>query len=155
MESTTTFDRCVYCFSAKNTGEECPRCGYSVELCEQPGWWLPPGTVLKGRYLVGKNRDSNPHWIRYLGWDLERSRTVDITEYFPAGLVTRDITSSNDVVTVPGCKDRVEKGQQTFLEKAKLFYDCVHGVEKDTVMDFFLRNNTCYYALHRQERETK
>ena len=152
MAQTTTFDRCVFCFAPKEENGGCPRCGYASGLCDLPGWWLAPGSILRGRYVVGRNLRSSQEHIAYLGWDLEREQTVEITEYFPEGLVTRDITHCEDVVTVPGKEDRVEEGRQAFFEKAKLFYNCVSRVEEELMMDFFLRNNTCYYVIKRQMR---
>lgn len=152
MGNENTFDRCVYCFAPKGEDGVCYKCGYESGLCDLPGWWLSPGTVLKGRFLVGKNLSSDSNQIRYLGWDLDQEKTVEIMEYFPRQLVTRDITYSSEVVTVPGCEDKVEKGRQEFFEKAKLFYNCVTRVE-EIMMDFFIRNNTCYYVLKRQPRE--
>lgn len=146
-----TFARCIYCFAPKEEPGECPRCGYDNGLCDLPGWWLSPGTVLKGRYITGRNRSHTDTQITYLAWDLVQERTVELTEYFPEGSVTRDITYCEEVVTVPGHEDTVEKGRQAFFEKAKLFYNCASRVEKDLEMDFFLRNNTCYYALSRKE----
>ena len=126
------------------------KCGYDHGLCDLPGWWLPPGSMLKGRYMVGKSLSSNDHQITYLGWDLETEKTVDIAEYFPRALVTRDITNSEEVVTVPGREAQVDAGRQAFFERAKLFYQCAGRVE-ELMMDFFLRNNTCYYILRREK----
>ena len=152
MAQTNSFDRCVSCFTPKDAGG-CPKCGYESGLCDQPGWWLAPGSVLKGRYIVGRNLSSNGNQIKYLGWDLEWEQTVEITEYFPEGLVTRDITHCEDVVTVPGKEEQVEAGRQAFFEKAKLFYHCVSRVEETLMMDFFIRNNTCYHVIKRQNRD--
>ena len=145
-----TFERCIYCFAPKEESGECLHCGYENGLCDLPGWWLPPGTVLKGRYITGKNRAASDTEITYLAWDLQQECTLEVTEYFPEGHVTRDITYSDEVVVIPGHEDAVEQGRQAFFEKARLFYNCVARVEQDMTMDFFLRNNTCYYALKRR-----
>lgn len=153
MGNNNTFERCIYCFAPKTEQDECPHCGYENGLCDMPGWWLTPGTVLKGRYVTGRNLNSTDTEITYLAWDLAQEKTVEIVEYFPEGSVTRDITHADEVVTIPGCEAAVETGRQAFFEKAKLFYNCVSRVEKDMTMDFFLRNNTCYYALKRRKRK--
>lgn len=152
MGNNMTFQRCIYCFAPKTEQGSCPHCGYDNGLCDLPGWWLSPGTVLKGRYVTGRNLNNTDTEITYLSWDLQLEKTVEIVEYFPEGSVTRDITHSDEVVTVPGHEAVVEAGRQAFFEKAKLYYNCVSRVEKDLQMDFFLRNNTCYYALRRKPR---
>jgi len=151
MGNTNTFGRCIYCFAPKTGNGPCSSCGYDHGLCDFPGYWLAPGTVLKGRFLVGRNISSNQNQITYLGWDLLRENTVEIVEYFPQSMVTRDITNSDQVVTIPGNEDAIEEGRQTFFEKAKLFFNCVSRVEENLLMDFFLRNDTCYYILKREK----
>ena len=143
------FDRCIYCFAPLGESGECVRCGYENGLCDIPVRWLSPGTVLKGRYIVGRTLSSSETEITYLAWDLVRETTVALTEFFPLGNVTRDITHSEDVVTVPGCEEAVEAGRQAFFEKAKGHNGCSGREEQAAAEDFFLRNNTCYYVLRR------
>lgn len=151
MGNSIVFDRCTYCFAPKSNPGVCPHCGYDNGLCDPPGWWLSPGTVLKGRYVAGRHLNSTSDEITYLGWDLREKVIVEVVEYFPEGLVTRDITNSEDVQTIPGNEEAVEKGRQAFFEKAKLFYTCVIRVEEELMMDFFVRNNTCYYVRKRKD----
>jgi len=35
--------------------------------------------------------------------------------------------------------------------RVKLFFNCVSRVEENLLMDFFLRNDTCYYILKREK----
>ena len=44
---------CYGCFAEKEPGIPCPRCGFN-ENDEQTYLALPLGTILNGRYLVGK-----------------------------------------------------------------------------------------------------
>lgn len=145
MEKPDEFERCIYCFAKKDTAGICPECGYDNGLCNPPGWWLSPGTVLKGRYVVGRHLNSTPTELTYLGWDLRLETKIEVVEYFPETFVTRDITNSDALSCVPGNEKKFEDGKQAFFEKAKLFYNCVSRVTELT-MDFFVRNNTCYYV---------
>lgn len=110
-----------------------------------------PGTILKGRYVIGKALEETEEKLVYLGWDLKKDCRVEITEYFPKKYVTRDITSSEKVSCIPGFEMQLEDGKQAFFEKAKTFFQCVVRVE-DLKMDFFLRNNTCYYVREKSVR---
>ncbi len=145
MGTSRNFDRCIYCFSPLDGRSRCPECGYENGLCDPPIWWLAPGTVLKGRYITGRHLSDTAVEITYLGWDLAQDIRVEIVEYYPEDWVTRDITHSANVACIPGCEEQVNAGRQAFFEKARLFYNCVSRVESLT-MDFFLRNNTCYYV---------
>lgn len=128
------------------------KCGYEPGACDLPARWLPPGSVLKGRFVTGKVLRHNPNQIVYYGWDLEGEQTVDIVEYFPTELVTRDITFSEDVVVIPGREAQVEAGRQDFSQRARFFYQCISQGEKENpLLDFFFRNNTCYYVMKRAD----
>lgn len=152
MAGRNAFERCIYCFSPKMVPGPCPVCGYDNGLCSPPGWWLMPGTLLKGNYVVGQHLNSTSTELSYLGWDLENECLVEIVEYYPENLVTRDITNTAAVSCKPGCEEELEIGKQTFFEKAKMFYNCVIRVE-DLFMDFFVRNETCYYVRRRKPKD--
>lgn len=146
MKKIREFERCIYCFEEKENNENvCPVCGYENGFCSLPGWWLGAGTILKGRYVVGRDLSETEEELTYLGWDLLTERKVNITEYFPKKYVKRDITVSEKVNCIPGQEENMEDGKQKFFEKAKLFYKCVSRV-KNLEMDFFVRNETCYYV---------
>lgn len=145
MASSMSFARCVNCFAPKQEPGSCTHCGYESGLCAPPCRWLMPGTILKGRYVVGRQRSSNEEQIQYLAWDLQREQTVELVEYFPRELATRDITLSEAVVCIPGKEALLEMGKQQFFERAKIYFQCVSSLQ-DLVMDFFVRNNTCYYV---------
>lgn len=144
------FNRCIYCFAEKdNHKSPCPVCGYENGNCSPPSWWLTPGSLLKGVYMVGKMIAEKEDELIYLGWDLRRNMKIEIVEYFPRKYITRDITVSDQISCIPGHEDEFEQGKQHFFEKAKLFYKCVTRVKKID-MDFFVRNETCYYVRNKE-----
>ena len=67
----------------------CPSCKYNNSLRHNPIDALPEGTVLHGKYLVGKYLRKNLEQINYLGYDLISKSAVEIREYFPTGLTSR------------------------------------------------------------------
>jgi len=144
----TTFDRCVYCFEPHADPGPCPICGYESGLVDQPAWVLSPGTILRGRYVLGQCREQRNTELVYLAWDLNTRRRLEIVEYFPRDLATRDCTAAPTVVCLPGQEEAIESGKQRFFEKAKLYYQCISRVEP-LEMDFFVRNETCYYLRER------
>ena len=153
MKEIQEFGRCIYCFAEKSTEEQvniesCPKCGYSNGICDMPVWWLTPGTILKGNYMVGKPLEEKEDELTYLGWNIKGGFEVEITEYYPKAIVRRDITVSEQVNCIPDREDNFEKGKEGFFQKAKLFYKCVSRV-KPLEMNFFVRNNTCYYVRKR------
>ena len=80
---------CYGCFREKpDDAPACPHCGFSGEA-EQPFLALPMGTVLRGRYLVGRVLGVGGFGITYLGYDLVLEIRVAVKEYMPSGLATR------------------------------------------------------------------
>lgn len=112
-----TFNRCIYCFAPKDGPGPCPACGYEDGLCDPPGWWLMPGTILKGRYMVGRHLTGTPEELCYLGWDLGTDAIVEIVEYYPEAMLTRDITHCEKVSCLPGSEDAFEAGKQAFSRR--------------------------------------
>lgn len=152
MKKIQEFERCIHCFAEKEENRDnCPVCGYENGICDMPVWWLSPGTILKGVYMVGKPLEEKEDELIYLGWDMRAECRVEITEYYPRTLVKRDITVSEQINCIPGQEEAFEKGKQEFFEKAKLFYQCVSRV-KSLEMDFFVRNETCYYVRNKLKK---
>ena len=153
--------RCIYCFAPLNEGHQeekedqkskhstCPVCGYEDGLCMPNIRWLLPGTILKGSYMTGKLLEDREKELIYLGWDLEKERKVEIHEYFPESWLERDITASDRVICKPGLEEHFNNGKQEFFEKAKIYYQCMSRLRK-VFMDFFVRNDTCYYVRERK-----
>lgn len=145
MGNTEIFARCIYCFAPKEESGPCPVCGYDNGLCCPPAWWLMPGTLLKGRYVVGRHLRSDLTELTYLGWDLQEEQMMEITEFYPEGCVTRDITHCETVSCIPGRRSILEQRQANFVDKAKRIYRSAGQAER-WHMDLFARNETCYYV---------
>lgn len=155
MGKIEEFNRCIYCFAEREVNRgSCPVCGYENGICNLPLWWLSPGSILKGFYMVGKAITEKEDELIYLGWDMRRNCLIEIAEYFPKENVTRDITVSDRVCCIPGHEIAFEKGKQKFFEKARLYYKCVTRLQ-EIDMDFFVRNETCYYVREREQRKGK
>ena len=109
---------CYGCFSEKEPGTVCPVCGFD-ETKQQPYLALPLGTIVNGRYLIGKVLGIGGFGITYLGFDLTLEIKVAIKEYMPSALVTRHSDHYSVVLT-----GRVEKeyqyGMERFLDEAKI-----------------------------------
>lgn len=134
-----SFHRCPHCFAPLTETGTCTACGEQEAAPNR----LRPGTILKGRYMAGDALSQSPEDIRYRGWDLAKNTQVEIAEFFPQSLVTRD--NSQCVVCPCEHKAEFEAGKQAFFERAKQFYDCLKASSRET-MDFFVRNDTCYYV---------
>jgi len=91
-----TQKRCPGCMQPVSGASFCPHCGYPLQK-ENEAHQLPAGTLLQGRYMVGKVLGQGGFGITYLGLDCQSETTVAIKEYYPSSQVTRDTVRGNRV----------------------------------------------------------
>ena len=109
---------------------------------------LRKGTRLIGRYTIEKVLGQGGFGITYLGMDELHEKPVAIKEFFPQGIVTRNIEYQDTVtVTFVGEKDNYEKGKERFLKEARTMakFSKDEGIVK--ALDFFEINNTAYIVM--------
>ena len=66
----------------------CPHCGYDQNSTATHSNHLKPGTMVAGRYLIGKALGSGGFGITYIAWDSLIGKAVAIKEYLPGVLPT-------------------------------------------------------------------
>lgn len=109
---------------------------------------LRKGTRLIGRYTIEKVLGQGGFGITYLGIDELHEKKVAIKEFFPQGIVTRNIEYEGAVtVTFVGEKDNYNKGKEKFLKEARIMarFSKDEGIVK--AQDFFEINNTAYIVM--------
>jgi len=140
---------CNYCMEPiENTAEKCLVCGKDV-LNTVPAHHLLPGTVLNGKFYVGKALGEGGFGITYIGRDIKLDMKVAIKEFYPNGYVNRSNTISpqvNDSVT-DGRRDFFEKGRERFLKEAQILAKFSGEPGVVDVRDFFEENNTAYIIM--------
>ena len=116
---------------------------------------LRKGTRLIGRYIIEGVLGQGGFGITYLGTDELHEKKVAIKEFFPQGIVTRNIEYQDTVtVTFVGEKDNYEKGKERFLKEARTMakFSKDEGIVK--ALDFFEINNTAYIVMEYLEGVT-
>ena len=89
---------CPFCMKPLAVSDTvCPSCGEDLSGYQALSHHLPSGTILQGRYLVGRFLGEGGFGITYIGRDLTLQRRVAIKEYFPVASALRDTTVSLDV----------------------------------------------------------
>ena len=96
---------CFHCFRVKGEYEVCPWCGHTQDEEEYQACQLRPGTMLKGRYIIGTALGIGGFGITYKAYDRMLSIVVAIKEFFPAGLVNRG-AGETEVGIFPGKRYR-------------------------------------------------
>ncbi len=139
---------CPYCMSKVQPGEVCKSCSLKQGSYTPSPHHIPPGTVLMGRYLIGRVLGEGGFGITYIGCDLRLEAKVAIKEYFPVDQVSRYADSTLTVITRAGrSQDSYSQGIRRFLKEAR----SLARMEKQTAVvaakDFFEANNTAYIVM--------
>lgn len=79
---------CMGCMQEIGNKKVCPACGFdNTEQQQAP--FLPYGTVLSNRYIIGAGIDTNGESTRYLSFDKQTGDIVIVCEFLPIGLFSR------------------------------------------------------------------
>ena len=116
---------------------------------------LRKGTRLIGRYTIEGVLGQGGFGITYFGMDELHKKKVAIKEFFPQGIVTRNIEYEDTVtVTLVGEKENYDKGKERFLKEAQTMamFSKDKGIVK--ALDFFEINNTAYIVMEYLEGVT-
>ena len=137
--------RCPGCFENTSDNQRtCPYCGYSEEFYVNYTSYLKPGTILSGRYTLGKVVTSDRSSVTYLAWDNAANIKVSIVEYLPKGYAKRASNSSDLIPININNTNTFDKGYSEFVAEAKrLFSD--NSVVK--LYDCISENNTAYMIM--------
>ena len=132
------------------TSNPCPHCGYFHGRQAAQGYVLQPGTILHGKYLIGKVLGQGGFGITYLGWDLALNKKVAVKEFFPASHVSRDTNVSMALqwYTTEAAQSVRNVGQEMFLKEARKMNHTAAIPQVVHVLDLFQDNNTAYIIMN-------
>ena len=147
-----------FCFGCMEelAAAPCPRCGYDSRQQANAGYALQAGTILHGKYLLGRVLGQGGFGITYIGWDLALSRKVAIKEYFPAACVSRDTEASLALQwhETDAASQARHAGREMFLKEARKMTQVVSVDQVVHVKDIFEDNNTAYIVMEYVSGET-
>ena len=111
--------RCLGCMETyPEEYEICPMCGYVENAEVENALHLYPGTVLNGKYIVGKVLGCGGFGVTYLAWDTVLQTKVAIKEYIPSEFSTRSAGQTR-VTVFSGEKNSKQflNGKEKFIEE--------------------------------------
>ncbi|TCL59235.1 parallel beta-helix repeat protein [Hydrogenispora ethanolica] len=138
---------CLGCMTENSGTDVCPHCGWKKTAVPESALFLRPGTVLKGRYLIGRVLGYGGFGITYLAYDLDLHMKLAIKEYLPHHLVTRTLESATVSVYSGAARDCFAAGLQKFITEARMLakfnaHPCIVSV-----YGFFKQNGTAYMVM--------
>lgn len=141
----TELKLCMGCMNRKEYSGPCEICGYMDNTAYLPQY-LAPKTLLAGRYLVGRLLSHNGEGADYIAYDIEQERPVEIREYMPGTICTRE-KNRREVIVRDGCLPLYKSYLSEF---ADLYKTLMNSDETDCIRKIygiFAENNTGYVVM--------
>lgn len=138
---------CMGCMGHKEYSGPCEICGYDGSTENDPKY-LPQGTVLMERYIVGRVIANNGEGAVYVGYDMGNGKTVEIKEYMPDLLCSR----KKGEKTIAVNSDSLPLYKSYLSEFADLYKTLMNNNETESVQKIygiFSENNTGYVIMER------
>lgn len=146
---------CLGCMEELPEGEQvCPHCGYKVGTPVKEPYYLAPGSLLHGRYLIGRTLGSGGFGITYIGMDLTLRQKVAIKEYLPSDFATRMPGALTVSVFSGESAGQFSAGLEKFLDEARRLAALTNIPGVVRVMECFSENNTAYIVMELLEGRT-
>lgn len=144
---------CENCFS-EITSEPCPVCGCSPQDHISDPTVLSSGSVLQGRYAVGRVIGKGGFGVTYLAYDIKHDEKIAVKEYYPYGIALRNPESTIVSVSTEEAADIFKSGAEKFYDEARLVAAFNGNPSIVSVYDFFYENDTVYYTMEYLEGQT-
>lgn len=151
---------CMGCMeSIEDRVTTCPYCGYDETTLRQESYYLAPGTIVGGKYIVGRVLGYGGYTITYLGMDAELNRKIIVKEYLPSDFSTRSEGEKEVTIYSGDALEQFEQGLTTFLNEANRIqhlenipgitkvYDCVAENDTGYVISEYLKGHTLKEVL--------
>lgn len=133
---------CMGCMNPLPEGrKECGICGYPADG-ENPPLYLPVGTVLSERYLVGRVLSAGGDLACYIGYDQVSKAPILIREFLPDTLCTRG--EDGELAVLGGCEHTYADYLEKFLGHARALARMRDLPAIIPLYDIFDQNHTAY-----------
>jgi len=140
---------CINCMAECDAGARfCTKCGFDRAGYQPESHHLLPGTMLHGRYRIGRVLGEGGFGITYVGWDTLLNLKVAVKEFYMTGYVSRMNTYSPSVQVSAGTYGGAfQKNRDRFLDEARVLAKFAEEEGIVGIRDFFEENNTAYIVM--------
>ncbi len=147
---------CFYCMASLTWPDAfCGVCGHQNASVDNLPLQLPCGSVLAGKFMIGRALGQGGFGITYIGVALHLDIKVAIKEYYPDGFVLRDTMNKTQVWPMTGEKGAFFiDGRSKFLQEAQTMARFASDPNIVCVRDYFQENGTAYIVMDYVEGKT-
>ncbi len=141
-------NRCMGCMQPlADLQAACPQCGYMANTPVKEAYHLLPGTILQGRYIIGRVLGYGGFGVTYIGFDAQLERKVAIKEFLPATFATRLPGETAISVYQGPASEQFSLGLKRFIDEAQVLaqFNGVAGIVD--IYDTIPGNNTGYIIM--------
>lgn len=138
---------CFGCMSERTEDRICSICGWEHSSEPLSHMHLKPGTVLQGKYLIGKALGQGGFGVTYLALDMNLDVKLAIKEYLPQDLASRSQGHTHISVHSGSLNSHYYDGLERFLQEAKTLARFEGHPNIVSVRDFFKANGTAYFVM--------
>lgn len=132
----------------------CPYCGFNETTLRQESYYLDPGTIVGGKYIVGRVLSYGGHTVSYMGMDAEMNRKVIVKEYLPSDFSTRSEGEKDVTIYSGDGQEQFEQGLTNFLNEANRIQQLQNAKGIAKVYDCLAENETGYVISEYVEGRT-
>lgn len=132
----------------------CPYCGFNESVFRQESYYLAPGTIVGGRYILGRVLSYGGHTISYLGMDAQANRKVIVKEYLPSDFSTRSEGEKEVTIYSGDGQIQFERGLTNFLNEANRIQHLQDPEGIARIYDCMAENDTGYVISEYVEGQT-
>lgn len=146
---------CMGCMrEIEDAATVCPHCGYDESSLVQESYYLAPGTIIGGKYIVGRALSYSGYTVKYIGMDAASERRVMISEYLPSDFSTRSEGETGVTIYSGDALEQFNQGLMTFLNEGNRIQNlgAVQGIAQ--VYDCIAENDTGYLISEYLEGKT-
>ena len=138
---------CYSCFRQYDDQlEMCPYCGYVGSRESKNAIFLPPGTLLANRYVIGEGIGSGGFGFVYKAWDSKLETVVAVKEFFSSRLMNR-APGTKEVIVVSKMEEEYKYRKERFLAEARYMAKFSSHPNIINVFEFFQENGTAYIVM--------
>lgn len=105
---------CMGCMKDTGHAQQCSYCGY-IRGTKQAAPFLPTGSIIDGRYYLGKVLESNGDGATYMAWHIDRNSPVMVREFLPDAICSRE-EGREALAVLSGCDLVFADSMQSFLD---------------------------------------